>query len=209
MQEIEDNEEQPVVVVKKRRRKRKKNTDLSGIPTTEEMPVAPEAPKDETIIGKGWHKTKPVVQKVWRVFLPRKNGKENIFQYVLRQLVLSDSTGNPSWTVTILAFVMALVGVIALYEIKIALSEVLTYHPQTGMIIGKRLQGFSSEFIYLLIVLSAVITTFFNSREKRRFGPNGKCTTNGTPPGTPQESAPEGSLLDKAMDTIKRLKGGK
>ena len=59
-------------------------------------------------------------------FFPKKDKDENFFQYLARQTLLSDSSGKPSWTLTILAFVMSLVGVVTYFACKVAISKIIT-----------------------------------------------------------------------------------
>ena len=106
---------------------------------------------------------KPAVKKAFKLF-PTKNAQENVFQYILRQFLLSDSFGRPSWTVTILVYTMALVGAVSYVQFKVALSAVSTIDA-TGTHITM-LKGFSSEYMYLVIGLSIIITAFYQKRSK-------------------------------------------
>lgn len=92
------------------------------------------------------------------------NSREGLFQFILRQFMLSDSKGNPSWTITILVFVMLLIAYVTHYSTVIALSQIATLDPTTGKVIGTCLKGYATEFWYLIISLAVVITTAFNAK---------------------------------------------
>ena len=95
---------------------------------------------------------------------PKKDKDENIFQYIARQALLSDSSGKPSWTLTILAFVMGLVGIVTYFACRVAISTVVIFDPATGAKVSEGCKGFQPEFMYLIIGLSVVITFFFQQR---------------------------------------------
>lgn len=97
-------------------------------------------------------------------FFPKKDRDENVCQYLARQVLLSDSSGKPSWTLTILAFVMGLVGIVTYFACKVAISKAITFDPATGAKVSESCKGFQPEFMYLIIGLSVVITFFFQQR---------------------------------------------
>lgn len=103
----------------------------------------------------------------FRLF-PKKGPKENIFQYILRQFLLSDSYGKPSWTITILVYTLGLVAFVAFIESKVALTTQTIYDVNSGKVISQGAKGFSSEFLYLVIGLSVIITAFFQSRSVKQ-----------------------------------------
>lgn len=111
-------------------------------------------------------------RKWWQIFSPRRPG-ENILQWAIRQLYLVDSSGNPSITVTILFYVMGIVGVVIGVSIDVALSDV-TIMDGEKVITQKR--GFSPEIIYLVAGLSVIINMFFKAREGLRKGQEGDDT---------------------------------
>jgi preprotein translocase subunit YajC len=90
------------------------------------------------------------------------NPKENIFQYIMRYFLLTDSKGNPSWTITILAYVLTLVGFVCYKEFQLAGMYNLTF--QDGKLLTQTVIGFSSQFYYLIILLAGLIVFFFKSR---------------------------------------------
>ena len=109
--------------------------------------------------------------------------------YAIRQLMMPDSSGNPSLTVTILFFVMGIVGVVTYVETKIALTYkmISTGDGSTSM----ALHGYSELFYWLLISLAGVVITYFNSREKRRKAAEGE-----------QEDSMMTNLMNKVKDKI-------
>jgi hypothetical protein len=92
-------------------------------------------------------------KRFMRYCFPPKNTQENIFQYILRQFYLTDSKGNPSLTSTLVAYVMILVGIVSLVEIKNAQ-------------LHDKVNGFSDMFMYLIIILSALLTREYRNRQK-------------------------------------------
>lgn len=92
------------------------------------------------------------------------NAKESVVQFLIRQVMLSDSKGNPSWTITILVYTMLLVAYVSHYSTKLAFTTVNTLDPATGKVITQCVKGYPTEFWYLIIALSVVITTAFNAK---------------------------------------------
>ena len=102
-----------------------------------------------------------------RWLIPSKSKSENAIQYLLRQLYLSDSRGLPSITVTILFFVMGIVAAVTGLEIEMAKRMVETTVTM-GTTITKTIKplGFSDNYLYLVIGLSIVITSWYRIRQK-------------------------------------------
>ena len=69
--------------------------------------------------------------------------------------------------ITVMIFVMAIIGYMAFIEGQMAVS-ITTIQKDSTVI--TQMRGFSSEFIYLMITMATVITAFFSSREKRNSG---------------------------------------
>jgi hypothetical protein len=65
------------------------------------------------------------------------NPKENIFQYIMRYFLLTDSRGNPSWTITILAYVLVLVGFVCYKEFQLAGMYNLTFSEKINSVFSK------------------------------------------------------------------------
>ena len=137
-----------------------------------------------------------------KIFPPKKM-TENFVQYIIRQTYLSDTSGRPSLTVTILLFVMGIVAYAAGTEFALALSKVTTIKPDGTTITA--MKGFSSEFMYLLIALSVVITKYFNDRSAR-YMHNGVEVPANTPDTT--ELTPQ-TIIEKAVGMVSKIKGAK
>jgi len=103
--------------------------------------------------------------RIVKFILPIKNAKENLLQYIMRQFLIPDSSGNPSITSTILFFTMALIAAITLTEIKNSQVWISTVMDKTTTI-SKPL-GFSDHFLYLIILLSGTITAYYRSRQNK------------------------------------------
>lgn len=139
-------------------------------------------------------KSKEQAKSVLGFLFPKKNDKENIFQYLLRQLYVSDSAGRPSLTVTILMFVMSIVGVVTFVEIKNAITMV-KYFDGAGKIIKIAPHGFSDLFMYLVIGLSIVITGWYRQRQNKVFS------------NEPGEVLPSETAIEKAKTFINGIVG--
>lgn len=152
-----------------------------------EIPIPSFSVKEGITIW--YQKIKNFISKFWTFAISKPNAKENVFQYMFRQLILTDSAGNPSWTVTVLFFVMIINAVVLYAEYQLALSPVMTYTPE-GKIATWQLKGFSTEFYYLILSLSVVITGLFRARQKDQSS-------------TDTESA---GIIDTAVDTFTAVK---
>lgn len=103
------------------------------------------------------------LKKVISFLFPPKNPAENILQYFMRQLLVADAKGNPSFTTTILAYVMILVGIVTYVEMKNA-----------QILVAGKPVGFTDTFLYLIIGLSIVITGWYRQRQKKQEGVDGQ-----------------------------------
>jgi len=92
--------------------------------------------------------------------------KEGVIGFVLRQVLLPDSSGQPSWTITITFYVLALIAMVSKYEFDMCKSLVEKFDPNTGMIISRTVKGFSTEYWALLGTLTVTITYLFRQRNK-------------------------------------------
>ena len=99
-----------------------------------------------------------------RFLFPKKTEHENILQYLIRQLFIPDASGKPSITVTILFYVMLVVGIVTFVETKNA--QVITKQTQDNITISQP-TGYSENFLYLIIGLSVVITSFYRGRQNK------------------------------------------
>ena len=126
-----------------------KQSEASEAPIVEQIEEQPK----EIIPAPVDVKTPSKFKRFMRYCFPPKNLQENIFQYILRQFYLTDSKGNPSLTSTLVAYVMILVGIVSLVEIKNAQ-------------LHDKVNGFSDMFMYLIIILSALLTREYRNRQK-------------------------------------------
>jgi len=101
-----------------------------------------------------------------RFCFSKPNPQENIIQFIFRHFILTDSSGTPSYTVTILVYIMTLFGIVTMTEVKVSLSTVTTFDPQ-GNILSSSLKGISSEYLFILAPLVGLIVFFFKSRGDR------------------------------------------
>jgi hypothetical protein len=104
--------------------------------------------------------------KFLHFLLPPKSDKENIFQYIIRQLLIPDSHGVPSFTVTMTVFVMVIIGFVVASEFQNSFKIVRIYSVDKK-IIQESVKGFSAEFIYFMISLSAVIMYWYRQRSNK------------------------------------------
>ena len=123
------------------------------------------------------------------------NPKENIFQYLFRYFLLTDSKGNPSWTITILAYVMILVGFVCYKEFQIAGMYNLNF--QDGKLIQQTIIGFSNQFYYLIILLAGLIVFFFKQR-----GDNNRKKIDKE---SESEKSNESSLVSEVVDQVQNV----
>jgi len=145
---------------------------------------------------------KNVIKTFWSFATSKPNARENAFQYIARQFILTDSDGNPSWTVTALVFVMGIIGVAVYTEYRLAMSSVIKYGPD-GKVIAWSLRGFSTEFYYLVISLSVVITGLFRARQKD----NAAKAKNDDDSNGDSDSSTISTVIDTAKAVIGKMKG--
>lgn len=103
--------------------------------------------------------------KVVKFLFPPKNEKENIFQYIIRQFYLCDTSGRPSLTVTILVYVMALVGIVT--GVILNNSMFVTQMIAADGAVSINLFGIPDAFIYFVIGLSVVITGWYRQKQNK------------------------------------------
>lgn len=142
------------------------------------------------------------MKKLLKFLINKANPKENILQFMIRHLLLSDSGGNPSWTITILAWVMVLVTWVSITEIK--LSHVISTVNNNGVITTSP-RGFSSEFMYLLLLLAGLIVFFFKLRGPSQPGTPTETSTD--KPEEPKEDPTQPSAIGTFIDTVKNIIG--
>ncbi len=102
-------------------------------------------------------------------FFPPKAPTENLIQYLFRQLYFPDSRGRPSITVTILIYVLALVGCVAFVECHnamiIAITKITDAAGKTTITTAP--YGFSVTFLTMVIGLTALITGWYRQRQSK------------------------------------------
>lgn len=141
------------------------------------------------------------IKKFIKFAFNKPNPKENIIQYTFRQFLLPDSQGNPSYTITILVYCMALVGYLAYAEIHVGLSEIVTKDAQGAVV--TQLHGISDTFIYLMTLLVGMIVYFFKKR--------GDKIANQSTPDESEQKEPESnetgdqSIISAAVEKIKGI----
>jgi hypothetical protein len=148
-------------------------------------------------------KIKTFFKNIWDFTISKPNPKESVIQWALRQFIIADSDGNPSWTITIATVVMVYIGIAMMSELTVAISTVKTYDPTTGKLISEGLHGISDSFWYLMITLGGAVTYLFQQRAKHRGKENGKDSSEDTP------TTPVENIISTAVETVKKLKGGK
>ena len=128
---------------------------------------------------KSLKKQKIKIEKTWYekardftfgTILLKHSGKENILGWIFRQFLFTDSSGQPSITVTSYWLIMGLIVFVTAKETSIATSFIDKIDPETGKVIGREMKGYSEYFYYLLFVLASIITGIFAGREKNRKG---------------------------------------
>ena len=107
----------------------------------------------------------PRWKRIIQFLFPVKNEKENIIQYIFRQFYICDSSGQPSLTVSVLFYVMILVAIITFVEVQNA-KVWITQTLDDKTVLSKPL-GFSDHFLYLAVILSGVVTTYYRSRQNK------------------------------------------
>jgi len=107
----------------------------------------------------------------------KKTDSENILQHAIRQFLPPDSSGKPSWQLLIVLWSLVLMSYVTATEIQVALSYITTYNDK-GILLSKKMHGFSEAFIYFVIIFAGAVTTLFHKREKQRKDADG---TNAAP----------------------------
>lgn len=113
-------------------------------------------------------KVKKVLKKIWDFLISQPNPKESVVQWAIRQFILSDSKGNPSWTVTLAVVVMVFTGMSIVTELAVATSTLKVYDPATGNLVSESMRGFTDSFWYMIIVLSSAVTYLFQKRSSKQ-----------------------------------------
>jgi len=136
-------------------------------------------------------------QKLFDILFAPPNPKESIIQWLLRQFIVADSSGEPSWTLTFALIVVAYAGIAVVSQVYIGLSPVITYDA-AGHILSTQLKGFTAEFWVFLITMFTAIAYIFRQRNKDKI--NAQNLEDGTIP-------PElgGGTATSLIDAIKNI----
>jgi hypothetical protein len=104
-------------------------------------------------------------RRAMRFLFPPKKPTENIFQYIVRQCFLCDSTGRPSITVTILIYTMLLFGAV----VGVACTNALVMKTITdaAKIVSVEPTGFSDTFLVMMMGLTVILTGVYRQRQKK------------------------------------------
>ena len=144
-----------------------------------------------------------LIKRILLFMFNKPNAKENLFQYLVRHFLFTDSGGNPSWTITILAWVIGLVTWVTITEIK--LSHAICTINNNGVITsGPR--GFSTEFMYLLLLLAGLIVFFFKLRGPSLPGNTDDTAKTGATPDDATQPGFIGSFIESVKSVIGSLK---
>jgi hypothetical protein len=140
---------------------------------------------------------KSIFKKIYDFIFSPHNPKESVFQWIVRQFLLSDHDGNPSWTLTFAFIVIAYSGIAVITQSFVAMSYIETFDA-AGHILSRSMKGFSSEFWYAIITFFTAIAYLFRQRNKDKV--NSQNTEDGTIP-------PEigGELTNTVVDAIKSI----
>lgn len=138
-------------------------------------------------------KVKKFLKSTWNLLISQPNPKESIFQWIIRQFILADSRGNPSWTITLAVIIIVYLGFSVKTELTVAMSTVKTYDPTTGNIISESMKGISDSFWYMMIVAYGAVSYLFQKRSSKVVEDNGSSVIN--------------TLIDTASTTIGKIKG--
>ena len=133
--------------------------------------------------------------------LTKKTDTENIFQHAIRQFLPPDSSGKPSWQLLIVLWSLVIMSYVTATEIQVALSYITTYNDK-GVLLTKKMHGFSEAFIYFVIIFAGAVTTLFHRREKQRKDADG---SNVAP--TPDEA--QGGIINSIKERIGSMIGKK
>jgi hypothetical protein len=131
------------------------------------------------------------------------NPKESIIQYIIRSIIIPDSLGNPSWTMTLTAIIMAYMGIFIGVEYSLAFTKVYTYDPATGKVISDTYRGISSYAWVAMITLLGSVVFFIKFRDQRYSNKNnGNASTLIEPTIPTEESESKDSAIQSMLGTV-------
>jgi hypothetical protein len=113
------------------------------------------------------------LESVWKRFwrfifgtvLTKKSAQENIFQYIVRQFLLTDSNGKPSITTTMTWLTVIMTYYWFKFETTIALKEVVVTTAEG--VKTTSIRGYN-DYVYaiLMLILSAVLAMYYKRSKK-------------------------------------------
>jgi hypothetical protein len=134
-----------------------------------------------------------ILKRIKGFLLVPPNPNESLWQFIIRQFLLPDSTGNPSITITIASIITAASMYVVAIASKIATTPLRKYDPTTGKLIMESLQGYPSEFWYFLITIFGAVMYVFKVRQENKSSVDtGDLDTN--------------TVLTKAIEIINKIK---
>jgi hypothetical protein len=129
--------------------------------------------------------------------------KESLFQYIIRQFLLSDSRGEPSWTLTFAMLVVTASIAAVIAQIYIGISVSYTYDAN-GNILSESMKGFPDTFYYLLITMFTAIAYLFRQRNKDKLNENN--SEDGSVPPDQDKGLTE-TIIDGVKGITAKIKG--
>lgn len=105
-------------------------------------------------------KIKEITKSIFQFIFVKPNEKESIIQWLLRNILIPDSSGTPSWTYTLSFWIMIIMSVVTTIEVKVATSLIKVMDPNTGKIISEQMKGFDQGFFICVVTLLGAIVFF-------------------------------------------------
>ena len=111
---------------------------------------------------------KRIIKFIFGTILTKKSSQENIFQYITRQFLLTDSNGKPSITTTMTWLTVVMAYYWFKFETTLAFKEVTTTTAEGVKAVSVR--GYN-DYVYgiLMLVFSAVLAMYYK-RSKQTAG---------------------------------------
>jgi hypothetical protein len=108
---------------------------------------------------------KRITRFIFGTILTKKSAQENIFQYIARQFLLTDSNGKPSITTTMTWLTVVMTYFWFKFETMLAFKEVTTTTAEGVKTVTVR--GYN-DYVYaiLMLILSAVLAMYYKRSKK-------------------------------------------
>jgi len=142
-------------------------------------------------------KTRERINKWLRILFTPMNKNESIFQWLFRNIILTDSQGFPSWTFTLTFIIMVYTGALISTEISLAIVPIQTFDPATGKVISSSIRGISNHCWYAMFLLIGAVVFFIKFRDQRN---------SQMPTPTEADAKPE-SIITTVIDAAKNIVG--